>query len=315
MSDVARDRRGHRVVRLLGVGALALTALAVAPRPVLAQAADGLVEVELEYRSALSAAQAARDARSVVERRFSEALDVVAGARRSGDGDRLEAALASAQALSLELGRADDRVRDQEEDLASARRDLLAVLDTRRRGLEARLADAGGRERADLFVLIRDLANQYREVEEGDSDVLETELVYFPSIAFDPRDGPVELAAKADLLERKAEALDTTLASIDREVERLESLLRLQRSRRSFQGNLERFGDTQVPVGPPTAGGSREAEAGRVPADSTGVPAPEEPLDQRIESLRLFRLQVEAARDQFLGRARVFRQMLLRSGA
>ena len=314
--STARGRRTREAFRALAVGAFAVAAVAGARGEARAQVpGDGLVESELEYRSARSDVQAARDARTVVERRFSEALDEVGRARRSGDGDRLEAALARAQSLSLELSRADERVRVEEGELVEARVSLLEGLDARRRRLEARLADAGARERADLDALIRDLARQYRQVEDDDADVLQTELVYFPSITFDPRDGPVELSAKADLLERKAEALDTTLAAVDREIERLEGLLRLQRSRQSFQGNLERFGDTQVPVGPPTRRGSRDAEAGRAPADSTGVPAPAEPLDQRIRSLRLFRVQVEAARDQFLSRARVFRQLLVRSGA
>ncbi|MBW3535033.1 MAG: hypothetical protein KY453_07440 [Gemmatimonadetes bacterium] len=310
-----RGARGRRAFHALAVGAFSLAALASAPRPVSGQTSDGLVERELEYRAARSDVQAAQDARSVVERRFSEALDEVSRARRSGDGGRLEAALARAQSLSLELSRADERVRTQEGELAATRDALLATLDGRRRRLEARLADAGPGERFELDALIRDLANQYRQVEQAETDVLEIELVYFPSITFDPRDGPVELAAKADLLDRKAEQADSTLASIDREIERLESLLRLQRSRQSFQGNLERFGDTQVPVGAPTRRGTRDAEAGRSPTDSTGVPGLEEPLEDRIQSLRLFRFQVEDARDQFLSRAGTFRRLLTRSGA
>lgn len=312
--STARGRRSRKGFRAVVVGVFAAAALAAAPAPAHGQATDGLVERELEYQEARSEVQAARDARSVRERHFSEALDEVGRARRAGDGGRLEAALARAQALSLELSRADERVRQAELKMSEARAALLATLDRRLRRLEARLAEAGPRERMELDALIRDLANQYREVEADETDVLQTELVYYPSITFDPRDGPVELAAKADLLERKAEALQTMLGEVDREIERLESLLRLQRSRQSFQGNLERFGDTQVPVGPPTRRGSRDAEAGRAPADSTGVPGPEEPLDQRIRRLQLFRIQVESARDQFLARAGLFRQRLVRSG-
>lgn len=312
---VAR-RPSRRAFHVLAVSAFSLAAFAAAPRPAPAQTPeDGLVERELEYRAARSDVQAARDARNVVERRFSEALDEVARARRSGDGGRLEAAFARAQSLSLELSRADERVRTQERALETSRRELLATLDTRRRRLESRLATAGPGERFELDVLVRDLAAQYRQVEEAEVDVLSMELVFFPSITFDPRDGPVELAAKADLLERKAQGHDSTLAAVDREIERLEGMLRLQRSRQAFQGNLDRFGDTQVPVGAPTRRASRDAEAGRSRADSTGVPAAEEPLDERIRSLRLFRLQVEGARDQFLARAGMFRRLLVRSGA
>ncbi len=307
----APGRRTRRAFQRALLGSFVVVAgVAGAARPACAQVSDSLVQRELEYRSATSELQAARDAWSVVERRWSEALDEVGRARRSGDAARLEAALASAQSISLEVRRADGRVRDQESRLADARKALLAALDRRRQVLETRLADATtARERSDLDALIRDLSNQYEEVDQG-PDVLRTELVYFPSITYDPRDTPEDLLAKADLLKRKAQAADSTIASIDREIARLEGLLRLQRRRSNFQADLERFGDTQVPVGQTSRRNGRDNEGGAAEPDSTGVPQPQQPLDQRIRELRLFRLQVQGARDQFLRRAEVFQKIV-----
>src|SRR5690606_16616509 len=133
-------------------------------------------------------------------------------------------------------------------------------------------------------------------------------------------DGALELGAKAELLERRAAAADSLITDLDERIARLQAQLRRERSAEHFLAGVDRFDDTRVPVGPPGSAGAPGvgAASGRgsaAPAGDSAVVAPQDlPLDQQIEQLQVFRAQVVLARNQFVGRARLFRDRLRRSG-
>lgn len=273
---------------------------------------DVVAEQELEYRSARSAHQAALDARAAAERRFSRALQVIESARASGDDDRIEGAYARAQQQAVELQSLEQRVRQTSERREEAREDLLAALDRRLESLVAELSGTSGRaEQEELASLIRNLRNRVREVERAGELTREVELVALPEVTFDPRDGPVELQWKAELLERRAEQYRQRVDEITGQIDQLRRRQRRNRNLQDLLAGIERFDDDQMPVTPREERRDPDTESvegqGEAP-DTAGPEAPETTLDERIESLQVLRDRIESFREQVLVRARQFRE-------
>lgn len=270
-----------------------------------AQQTDLVNDRDLAYRAARSAHQSAVDAWAVVEKRWTDAVEEHLQARRAGDDPRSNAALVRSLDLAQELDRLERRVKDQRAAMSTARGALMAALGARIGSLNAQLSGARTPgERARVTTLLRDAENQRSELESEGQFQPVSVVTYYPSIQFDTRDTPQTLAAKAQLLRSKAEQADSTMAQIDREIERIDRDLRRNRNAQSLVSGVERYGDIQVPVGAP----NRRATPGDVRArpDSAGVARPEATPQQRIQELRLFRGQVEAAKRQFLQRAADF---------
>ncbi len=291
------------VAMLLGAGVAA-----AASTPLSAQSTeDVLDERRLEYRAARDAYEAALSAFSVVERRFSAALEEVGRARRSGDEDALEQAFARAQDRSVPLRAQEARVADARERLAGARDALVDVITVRLGELLSMMDQASSaQERAELDALWRDLANEQDRLEAQVGGEPTLVPVVLPEIAFDPRDGPAELQAKAQILERHAAVTDTVIASLDEDIQALQDRLRIERQRRDFLAGTDRFDDTRVPV-VSGAGSGERPEA----SDSTVTNRPET-LEERLERFRSYRQQLVAYRTQLLVRARQFRQRVRR---
>lgn len=286
---------------------LALGVLASSPSSGAGQSTEAILgERRLEYQAARAAYEAARRALSVVESQFSAALDEVGRARRAGDEGALEDAFALARDRSLPYGQQQTRVNEVRDSLDSARRALIDVLTVRLQELIAQIdVAASAAQRAELNVLLTDLDNELTTLESEEGDTFQLEPVVSPAITFDPRDGPDDLRAKAELLERQAAVTDTVIADTERQIETLNGRLRTERQLRDFMAGADRFDDTRVPVvaGPPTEG--------RVPAaDSTRGGAPALTLDERIEMLREYRDELQAYRDQLLIRADQFRRRI-----
>lgn len=287
---------------VLAVGALA------APGPLPAQTSEEvLAQRRLEYRAARDAYEAAVSAFSVVERRFSAALEQVGRARRAGDQEALEQAFALAQDRSVPLRAQETRVAEVRQRLQEARQDLIDVITVRLGELLAEMDQASSAaERAELDALWRDLANEQERLEAEGGDELALNPVVLPEITFDPRDGPEELEAKAQILERHAAVTDTIIRELDEDIAGLIDRLRIERQRRDFLAGTERFDDTRVPVVTGSGSGERPAAA-----DSTVVDRPRT-LEERVEALRRYREQLVAYRTQLEVRARQFRQRVRR---
>lgn len=298
-------------IRTLLVG-LTLAALGIfAPGAAAQETPDVVSERELDYRSARSAHQAALDARAAAERRFNRALQEIRDAQGVEDEDRLADGYAQAQDQALELQSLDQRVREQAARLEEARTALIDALDGRIEALVAEVPDVSDpAEQQELAALIRDLNVRIRALEtEGGQE--ETRLVALPEITWDPRDGPVELAWKAELLERRAGQYLERIEEIDSQIADLTRRQRRNRSLNDLLTGIQRFGDDQVPVVPPSEGADPQAETvepGSEESDSTGGGRSGTTLESRIEALGLLRARIEEFREQVLFRAGQFRE-------
>lgn len=305
----------HAPARLRWLAMAAAACALVSTVPAVAQQPqDQVVNGQLAYDAAKSQYQAALDAWRVVEKQWTDAVEEHDQARRSGDANRQSAALIRALDRSRELDRLERRVAEQRGTLDGARTSLLAALDERMERLAAQLAAARTTaDRARLGALLRDLQNQQGQVEaEREGPEVRVQVVYYPSIQFDPRDTPETMVAKAQLLRSKAVQQDSTLAQIDREIRRLEGQVRRSRDVQALVSGVDRFGDVQAPVGAP----SRRNPSSDVRArpDSAGVPRPEVTPQQRLQQLQLLRLQLLDAKRQFLERAGTFEARARRIG-
>ncbi|MFQ5537319.1 MAG: hypothetical protein ACE5GJ_07685 [Gemmatimonadota bacterium] len=289
------------------LAALACGALLGVPTTTAAQSTEDLLaQRRLEYRAARDAHEAARSAFSVVERQFSSALEEVTRARRSGDEQALERAFALVQDRSAPYRDQEERVNEARERLDRARQALIDIITVRLEELLAQMdAASSSQERARLDLLWRDLSNELEELEAEAQGALRLNPVVLPEITFDPRDGPMELEAKAQLLERRAAAADTVIQRVDREIQSLRDRERMERTRRDFLAATGRFDDTRVPV--VTA---RPPGAGEISPDSTGAQGRPLTLEERIQELEAYRKQLESYRDQLLIRAQLFRQRI-----
>lgn len=263
-----------------------------------------VVQRRLELRAARDAYEAARSAFGVVERQFSAALTEVLLARQSGDDDRLERAYAQAQDRSVPYRSQEQRLEEAGQALATARRGLVEALTARLEELVGAMDVApSAQQRAQLDTLFRDLSAELQALEAEEGETFRIDPVVLPEITFDPRDGPDELLAKAEVLERQAAVADTTIQNAERQVQGLSDRLRIQRQRRDFLAAADRFDDTRVPVVTGTPTGERPSAT-----DSTVAGARTLTLEERIQILRDYVQQLQSYRDQLIIRARQFRQ-------
>jgi hypothetical protein len=296
-----RSRTPRRVLLLLSLLVAGL------PLPAAGQAATSLPELELEYRAALRAHEAAVAARQVVENQWRAALDSVTSARRSGDADRLDRASAGFLAQTTEFERLDSRVRDTRAALTLAREALLDALDRRAAELEE-MADTARSpaQRGQILTLARDLQNQYRAVVTEGSEVLSPTPVFYPGIlAYDPRDTPDLIQSKAELVERRIRAVEAQLEEARERIETIERLIRLRRGQENFNAPLDRFGDVQVPV---VAGGGSQSRSEEAMPDSAG--ARPQTLEEQLAAWRLQEEQLALLVTQLEANLRRFRERI-----
>ncbi len=265
---------------------------------------QALGERRLEYREALAEHEAAQSAFRVVEQRFSVALAEADRARRSGDEDAQNRALAEALERSLPVGDRDRRVRETAERLEEARSVLIDVITIQLTELLGAMSAAGPEEREQLDALWRDLNNERQGLEADAENPFRLDpLVLQDQVSFDPRDGPAEREAKAQLLERMAALADSTVLYTDRQIAALGDRLRQERQRRDFLAGVDRFGDTP-PVVPTRRPGDPPVQA----TDSTGAPVRPPTLEERIQQLQAAKQEAEAYRDRLLVQAERFRR-------
>lgn len=282
---------------------VAILALLLVVPPVGAQQqTDSLVQRQLEYTAALSAYEAAIAARDALRPEHESLLARVRAARQGGSQRAYEDAQQGLYSFLPELAMSDRRVAATEGRVEAAREALLEALDARRERLEERLLTAAPAERGGIAALIRDLENQYDELDREREEFEATPA--FSSVDFDPRDDARSLQAKAGVLERQAREAEILIDEITDEIERLEGRLRLERQNRDFAADRDRFDANRVPVGTPTR--TRSSDDGPVPADSVPVPLSDLPIPERIERLKEYRVQMQTYRAFWLERAELF---------
>ena len=299
----SRRWRARRWWRLATV-AVTVAASFGAAQPVEAQTIEQfVVQRRLEMGQARASHQAALAAFNVLDRQFSQALDEVRAARRSGDNARLERAYALAQDRSVPHRAQEARLTEAAAALVRARLALIDALAGRMEELVRNMDAVGsGEQRARLNVLFMDHQRELQGLESEAADTFRIDPVVLPEIAFDPRDGPDELSAKAELLERRAADADSVIVDTDRRIQDLNRRVRIERQGRDFLAGAERFDDTRVPVV-----AARPTPGQRPASDSTVAGARPQTLEERIEALTQYRVQMEAYRDELRVRARQFR--------
>lgn len=283
--------------------------LGAGPVPGGAQEEPTLEELELEYRSALSAYEAARRAREAREIRFDRALEAADSARASGNTDELDRAFAEAQREARELGALDRRVEETAEQLREARQVLLEALQDR---LEALLEEVDSardpEEREELAAILVDINNRYLELQATEDPPVEPEAM--EEITITPRDTPANLRRKADLLDFQGDQYEAQIAEIDRRMERLEAAQRTNRAVQAFVADIERYDDNRLPVVPPGARnmGTTDPEESAPAGDSVASPDRPMTLEERIQSLQVLRDRLVTYLEQVRDKAERFRR-------
>ena len=284
-----------------------LVASLVAGGSLAAQETASLPQVDARYKSTQQAHQAALAAAEAQRLLLDDELARVDLAREE-DEDALTQALRRFQTESAELMRLEDRARDTERDLLDARQALLAGLDQQRIALEGQLARASDPRQTQLILdLLEGVTSQYQVLDRASPEQVPASLFSQSTVSFDNRDGRDEFQTKAEILELRARDADSLIVQLDKQIERLESRLRLERDTRDFLGGVERFGDTQLPAIAPRPESVREEG---VPSDA-GEIAENVPLELRIEELRQLQERLRQSRDIDLTQARAFRERLL----
>jgi len=267
-----------------------------------------LGELRLEYQGAVSVHDAAQTALRVIDRQFNAALLRIENARRTGDDAGRSLALSAAQARTVPLADARNRVDVAADSLRTARQSLINVLIVRQVELIA-LADAASsaQERREFDNLLRVVSNELAARENDVENDVSLDPVAMPDIEFDLRDGPTELLGKAEILEVTAARVDTLILSIDAEITQLEGRRDMERRRRDFLAGTGRFGDLQPPTG--TTSG---ADPGVQATDSTAAGGRPISLEERIVAKRDYRQILVDERERLLFRARDFRARVRR---
>jgi hypothetical protein len=266
-------------------------------------------QARLDYQAAEAELEAALVAREASLERYESALQAVQGARETGGNAEEDAAQARFLTISQELTQQDVRVEELEDRVEDAADAYLAALDRRRDELESELAlTATAAEANQIRDLLVDIQYQARSLQTRLTRLDGSQTTLFSSLSSDPRDGPLELRTKAEILERKAEEVDSLLADISRRVQRLEAELRLERMEGDFSAGIDRFDDRRLPVGP---GRQTAEDEPVVPADSAAA-LESLPPAQQIESLRRSQERLVILRQEMLDRAAAFRERLER---
>lgn len=297
------------LVRIVPMVLFPMVLLLTVEAPLAAQDAPSLRQLEAEFNSAVLDYEAALSAEGAQRQLWEDRVIELEQVRASGGGTS-DAAFRALERESRELQRLQLRVQSAEEAAEAARLALLAGLDRRREELEASYASSSdASERDGLEDLLRGVTRQTRRLENeplASSDALQP---LYSSITLDPRDQPPMLRFKIRLLERRIEDADSTVSEVERRIERLQGLQRIQQMGEDFLAGVGRFDDDLLRTGPP-ASSSGAAEEG-MPTDSASAQEAV-PLPQQIEEARLLREQLMGFRDELKRRVEQFEERLRR---
>lgn len=287
----AGGRRGGVRVRALRRSAWALVLWGLAA-PLAAQSVEQAQEQrELEYQAALSAHESAQAAYRALQSRFEQWSDSLNVARIAQDETRANAAYSQLMPLSTDLASADRRVGQTAQALERARFALKDLVDKRMDLLVEQIEFANSDEdRRRLALQYQDLSNRFDELELASLPALQVSQVLLPNIVAQPTDGARELSAKAELLERYAARYDTLISTIQNELADAEKRGQRDRTMNGFLAGLDRYGDTNLPVGP-----AREVARGDGERATT--------LAEQVDELRALVGRYETLREEARERA------------
>ncbi len=287
---------------------LATLGLLFSPPQVEAQEPPDIQVLDPEYRQAQAAYEEAFSALEAMESRFTQAMEDWESARANNDEPAAEAAFSLQRQLSGQLGLQRIRVSEKADELRQARTRLLEAtrrwLDDLLGQMEASQDEA---QRAALRAILADVDNRRFELLSEEEPETTLEPRGLPIIG--PRDSPRDILRKASAMELRA---DRHQAHLERVGIRLEAFRQdLQRTRRvsDFLSDMERFGDTRVPVGRPGSQTNTPPNPEQLPpgADSLAVETQPLTLEEWIESLETLQAELEQRIEIIRDRVAFFR--------
>jgi hypothetical protein len=265
-----------------------------------------MVRLQGEYEAARLSCEGAVRAREALQPEY-ELLITRAG-RADAESEEWQAAQSELVPVTIRIDNQQRRVTEVCGEAEDARRAYLEGLDAVRRDLESEFVATESPERQqDIQALLTDIENRYRELEREGGGLAE-QLVMRPVIDIDPRNTPDDVRRKAALLENLIAMADSTLVSLQEEVDRLEARRRSRQLRENFSAGISRFGDTRTPVGTDPREGD---EGAGVAPDSTALSGGS--LEERIEALHSTELNLEYYRERMEERLSEFRAYLRRT--
>jgi hypothetical protein len=266
--------------------------------------------LEPEYQQAQAEYEAAFRALEALEGRLNQALEDVDEARAAGDEARTNQGYDLVLQLSGDLRLQRQRVDEKAEELRDARSLLLQAL---RRRVDELLAEVDSArddsERSALAAILQDVNNRRLELlaEEEPETVLEP----MRDITISPTDLPIDIRRKAATLDYRAEQHEARLEGIDQRLEELGQDLRRSRFVSDFLSGVERYGDTQLPVGRPGSQINPPTDPEQRPpaGDSLAVERRPMTLEERIERLEELRTELEERIQLIRAKAERFRAL------
>ncbi|MGD8362100.1 MAG: hypothetical protein PVJ04_11800 [Gemmatimonadota bacterium] len=307
---------GHPGARARGLAALVRgVSLGVCSVLLLSSLASGQEDpsiqiLEPEYQQAQAEYEAAFRALEALEGRLTQALEDVDEARAAGDEARTDQGYDLVLQLSADLRLQRQRVDEKAEELRDARTSLLQAL---RRRVDELLAEVDSArddsERSALAAILQDVNNRRLEIlaEEDPETVLEP----MRDITISPTDLPIDIRRKAATLDYRAEQHEARLEGIDQRLEELGQDLRRSRFVSDFLSGVERYGDTQLPVGRPGSQITPPTDPEQRPpgADSLAVETRPMTLEERIQRLEELRTELEERIQLIRAKAERFRAL------
>jgi hypothetical protein len=290
--------------------AASFLALSIPTRSVEAQEELTLPELEGLYRGAMAGYEEAFEVLEVLESQFDRASQDLAGAIAAGDEETMNEAYAETQRIGPQRRQAQRRVEEKAEEL---RRVRLRLLDATARYLEDLLAEAAtepdSAAQRTLATFIADTRNRISELRslEDPQVTLEPE----PEINPEPRDGPDEYRAKANILEVRLGQYQEQYVFNQEQLDGLRRDQRLLRRSGDFLADFARFDDPTLPVGLP---GSRSVpNPGQISpppgADTTRAEGRPLTLEERIQALELLQEEIARRIDNIRIRAATLRRL------
>ena len=297
-------------VRLL-VGTVLLLVLPLQAR---AQETSNILVLEPEYRQAQGEHLAAYNALVAIEGRLNQTFEDLDRARDAGDDAGVERAYNLVLQLSGEQRELTLRLNEKAGELRAARALLIRAYRQRVEELITQVSATQDRaERESLAAILEDANN--RRLELLGEEEPETVLEPMRDITIGPTDTPRDILRKAGTLDYRAQQYEARLEGLDLRLEELRQDLRSSRRVSDFLSDMERFGDTRLPVGPPGTQTTPPPDPGQLPpaADSLGVETRPMTLDEMIRSLEMVRGELAERIQLIRDRADRFR-VLARGG-
>lgn len=277
---------------------------------------ERLAAAEARYRTAVANHDGLREGVAEVEVTWRRAAQQIQARDADGD-DRGRAEVFRDQFIdsALRLSELEVVLQGAREELRTARRDYLRVLDDERERLVRRVEEGDvpeGREEEFSRAVVA-LVVEHSRVERERDPLEEFVLRPLPRMEADPRDGPAELLLKASYMEDEvATTYNAVIESLDEEIARREQRLRQERALSDQQADLSRF-DSDLLVGGAGVSGVRGEELAEEVLEGLPLFA-DRPLPEQVALLRSIRDQAADRRDEALDEADRFRRLAAGDG-